>query len=205
MRTPFRSRTSLRSRSFAMKLSTAFALVNTIQSNVTRGRARRFERTAVVRRRDPDHRGGDRFGPARLEHLDQVFSLLARAGHDDAAAEQRTVVEPAQMFAQVRQPRRRPSAPALRRSLARRSSPSGADDGPLRGGRRAIHERARLFRRAAVRDEGIGDRRRSAAVRRSTRSSPEPGEPSPVHVWRRVGFSLVPAHEGSRRPRRRDT
>ena len=100
MRTPFRSRTSLVASSRSMKYSTALALVNTIQSKRRRLVAGAAERVGILRRRDPDRRRRDRFGAALLEHLDELARLLARAGDDDPPAEERPLVEPAQVLAQ---------------------------------------------------------------------------------------------------------
>ena len=58
------------------------------------------ERVGVLGRRDADRRRRDRLGAALLEHLDELARLLARPGDDDALAEERPIVEPAQVLAQ---------------------------------------------------------------------------------------------------------
>ena len=83
-----------------MNASTAFALEKTIQSNSAAARARVVERAVVFGRHDADHRRLDRFGAHRFEPIDELRRLLARARHEDALAEQRPRVEPAQVLAQ---------------------------------------------------------------------------------------------------------
>ena len=86
---PARRRTASRRRARAgravpassrsMNASTAFALEKTIQSNVAGARARLVERAVVVGRHDADHRRFDRLGAHRLEQLDELGGLIARA------------------------------------------------------------------------------------------------------------------------------
>ena len=98
IRTPFSSRTSLVASSRSMKYSTPLPLVKTIQSNVRRFVTGAAERIRVFRRRDLDGRRRDGLGAAFLEHLDELAGLLERSRHDDAAAEERPLVEPAQVL-----------------------------------------------------------------------------------------------------------
>ena len=109
-----------------MNASTAFALVKTIQSNVPALRARLVERRVVVGRHDADHRRLDRLGAQRLEPLDELGRLLARPRHQDALAEERPRVEPAQVLAQRRRRGRRRGSPGAGRSIARRVARSSS-------------------------------------------------------------------------------
>ena len=74
--------------------------MKTIQSKVDGLVAGAVERVGVLRRRDADRRRRDRLGAALLEHLDELAGLLARSRDDDAPAEERPIVEPAQVLAQ---------------------------------------------------------------------------------------------------------
>ena len=58
------------------------------------------QRVGILGRRDPDRRRRNRFGAALLEHLDELARLLERPRDDDALAEERPLVEPAQVLAQ---------------------------------------------------------------------------------------------------------
>jgi hypothetical protein len=70
------------------------------------GRFRTSNRVAqlalVVRRHDLDHRQLDRLGALRRERAGEVACLPARARDEDALAEQRPRVEPAQLVAEPR-------------------------------------------------------------------------------------------------------
>ena len=101
MRTPFSSRTSLVASSRSMKYSTPLPLVKTIQSKVDASSQARLERVGILRRRNLNRRRRNRLGAALLEHLDELARLFERARDDDPLAEERPLVEPAQMLAQA--------------------------------------------------------------------------------------------------------
>ena len=185
-----------------MNASTALALVKTIQSNVAGARARLVERAVVVGRHDADHRRLDRLGAQRFEPVDELGRLLARPRDQDALAEQRPRVEPAQVLAQ-----RGDAADDEDRRAAGRSTASTRS--------RDLLERAgdRLLRRQrAVVDERR--RNRPAAGRaRGARCSMcgsccgpgvaddravEPREARPVDRRARLAFVLVAADERQR-------
>ncbi len=56
----------------------------------------------ILRRREPERRRQDRLRAGVLEPLDELARLFLRSRHDDAPAEERPLVEPAQVFAQAR-------------------------------------------------------------------------------------------------------
>ena len=154
MRTPFSSRTSLVASSRSMKYSTPLPLVNTIQSNVEASSQARPQRVGVLGRRNPNRRRRNRLGAPFLEHLDELARLLERPGDDDALAEERPFVEPAQMLAQPGD-----GADDEQRRLA--LAGAGADvaeralDRLLRRQRAVVDERRAFLRRAPVREEGV--------------------------------------------------
>ena len=64
--------------------------------------AGRVERGQVLSRSDADRRQRHHVGPELLQCPNQLARLLPGARHDNAAAEQRPGVEPAQVLAEVR-------------------------------------------------------------------------------------------------------
>ena len=78
--------------------------MNTSQSKFEAVAHGLVERGGVGDRRDADGGAFDRLRAQLLEPLDQLHRLLARPRHDDALAEQRPRVEPAQVLAQRRRP-----------------------------------------------------------------------------------------------------
>ena len=179
-----------------MNYSTALALVNTIQSKDPAlshaSRAAPGPQSAGCGSSAP----GWLSAPSSSSISTELARLFARSGDDDAAAEQRAIVEPAEMLAQSRR-RRRPRAA--------RADPSAAcdvGDRPDRARHRllrrrgaVVDQRGGFVRRAAVREERLRDRRNlpraGVADDRPARSRRR----GPVHVARRVSLGFVAAHD----------
>ena len=104
-----------------MNDSTALALVKTIQSNVAGLRRAAFERPRIRRRRDAEHRRLDGLGADRSSSSTSSPRLLARARHQHAPAEQRTVRRTSAGDRGARPPRRRRGRPAPSVALLRRA------------------------------------------------------------------------------------
>ncbi len=85
-----------------MNASTALALEKTIQSNWLEARARLVERSVILRRHDADERRLDGLGAQSLERLHELRRLTAWTCDQNALAEQRTRIEPAQVLAERR-------------------------------------------------------------------------------------------------------
>ena len=99
--TPFRSRTSPAASSRCHEVVDGVGAGE--DDPVVRPGLRATPRSSAGRilgRRDPDRRRRDRLRAALLQHVDELAGLLARSRDDDAAAEQRPIVEPAQVLAQ---------------------------------------------------------------------------------------------------------
>ena len=97
-----------------------------------------------------------------------------------------------------RSPATAPTTSKRRRSCrapARRSSPSVPSIGLLRRQRAVVDQRRRFLRRAAVRQQRVGDGADLPRAGIAHQRAAEPGEPRPVHVRRLVDFAFVPAHE----------
>ena len=141
----------------------ALALVNTIQSKSPASAHAPSSGAVDRRRRDPDHRRLDRLGAALLEHVDQLARLLARPRDEDALAEERPRVEPAQVLAQPDHGADDQDAPAA--SVARAGSamsPSVPAMRLLRRQRAVVDQRRRVVGGAAVRQQRVGDRAAAA-------------------------------------------
>ena len=127
--------------------------------------------------------------------------LFARSRHDDAAAEQRPVVEPAQVLAQAGDARRPPAARAASVSARSAMSPERARHRLLRRRRAVVDERGGFVRRAAVRQQRLRDRARSGGARRSRPACRRVRRGVPSRLRRRVGLGFVAADEGPARRR----
>ena len=142
----------------------------------------------------------DDFGAERLERVHELAGLFARARHDDALAEQRTGVEPAQVLAKrgdrADHENRRPRRSSVRSADAARSAmpchvccdgsvPSKTTARWSRGGRPCAISALKMLgscSRARVADDG--------AV--------EPRQAGPVDARQLFCLVLVPAHERQR-------
>ena len=178
-----------------MKCRRALTLVKTIQSKVSARIARRVERRRVGGGQDADRRQRDRLGALLLERVGELAGLLARAGHDDAPAEERPRVEPAQVLAQ---PDHRADDEQRRPIVAARApamSPSVPSTVSCCGVRGVVDERRRFVGGPAVREQraddgadlpgaGVADER-AAGPARCVQSTPR----------RLVGLRLVPAEQ----------
>ena len=118
-------------------------------------RRRGVERAEILRRHDADHRGFDRIGAHRLEAHHEIARLLLGPRHEDALAEERPRVEPAQMIAQrhdaADDEHRRPAIVGSLHDLGDLLERAGAR--LLRRQRAVVHDRGRFVRRASVRDQ----------------------------------------------------
>ena len=122
----------------------------------------------------------DRLGAALLEHVDQLARLFARARDDDAAAEERPVVEPAQV---LRRPATAPTtSSAGTLGIARaRMVPSVPSTVRCEGSRRVVDERGGFVRRTAVREQRLRHRPNlpRAGVTHDRAGRARPAAPSP--------------------------
>ena len=133
--------------------------------------------------------------PSSSSASNQLARLLAGPRDDDAAAEERAGVEPAQVLAEAGdraddQQRRAPLDRAVR-DLADR-----ALDGLLRGRGRVVDEHRRLFGRAAVRDQRSSDRANLPRRGEADQRAPDRREMLPVDPRRLAGLRLVAAEQG---------
>ena len=173
----------------SMNASTALRAREDDPVELRHPRARVVERAIVVGRHDADHRRFDGVGAHRLERVDELARLFARPRHENAFAEQRTRVEPAQMLAQRRhapddQNRRPPIAPIAWRAAS--SLLDRAGDRFLRRQRAVVDDRRRVVRPAGRARGARQHVRATAAARRSrrwcrpgARGSPNRSTPAP--------------------------
>ena len=177
--------------------------MKTIQSYGPGLGARAVERGRILGRRDPDRRRQDRFGAAILEHLDELAGLLARSGHDDPLAEQRPIVEPAQVLAQ---PDDRADDEQRRASsgIAAGDRPERALDGPLRRQGAVVDQRRGLVFVAAVRDERLRHRGDLPRPGVADQRAVQPRQRRPVDVGGVSVSAFVAADEDQHVARVRD-
>ena len=184
-----------------MKPSTPFTVVKTIQSHCDAVSSARSRAVEVVELGHAQHRRLDGLGPRRLQQLDQLRRLVPRPRHQHAAAEQRPLIEPAQVIAQADDLADHERGGAVERRLGqrRRQLAERADRGcpgwpacPARSARRCRPRDGRAP--AARRSRG----RRSAWPPRhtivpSSSASVRPGHSRPLAV-----AGVVGAHERER-------
>ena len=87
--------------SAARKRATAVADSKTTQSIAVERRRRAIDGFRILRRRQAERRRLDRFRAEVFQRVDQLARLIGRSRHDDAPAEERALVEPAQVLAQA--------------------------------------------------------------------------------------------------------
>ena len=155
------------------------------------------ERVGVFGRRDPDGRRRDGLGAAFFEHLDELARLLERSRDDDALAEERPFVEPAQVLSQSGDG----ADDEQRRHAVARAGADVAErplDRFLRRQRAVVDERRAFLGRAAVGEEGLRDGANLTRAGEADERAAEARQPRPVDVGRRVHFALVASDERQR-------
>ena len=183
-------------------------------------RARLVERSVVFRGKNADHRRLDGLRAERLEQVGELGGRFPRTGDENALAEQRPRVEPAQVLAQRGDPSdhqngRTPIARLLH--LVRQFSQRPDRRLLCRQGA-VVDQRGRVVRRPAVRDErvqhlrqlirariaddGAVEAREARPVDRRLRLCPRPrGRARTSTCRRRPGRSAARRHSSPRRSR----
>ena len=164
---------------------------------VERGRVRdgAIERAVVFRRHDADHGRFDGLRAERLEQVHQLAGLLARPRHDDALAEERPLVEPAQVLPERGHAAHHENRGLVLQALRFRQLLQRAVNRVLRRQRPVVHDGGRLVLREAVREQRLQDFRQLLRAGVADHRAAQHGQRLPVDLRRGGALVFMAADE----------
>lgn len=155
-----------------------------------------IERRVIVRRCDADHGRFDGLRAKRLQKIHQLAGLLARSRHDDALAEERPLVEPAQVLPECGHAADDENRGRVLKSLRFRQLLQRPVDGVLRGQRPVVDDGRGLVFRKAVGEERLENFRQLLRAGVADHRAAQHGQRLPVDFRGSGALVLMPSNEG---------